>query len=32
MFEVQLVLRKALQNVWTQPLGDKKVRWETWTF
>ncbi|KAM6405481.1 poly(A)-specific ribonuclease PNLDC1 isoform 1-T1 [Pluvialis apricaria] len=25
MFEVQLVLRKALQNVWTQPLGDKKV-------
>ncbi|NXU51470.1 PNDC1 ribonuclease, partial [Turnix velox] len=25
MFEVQLVLRKALQNVWTQPLGDNKV-------
>ncbi|NWU72415.1 PNDC1 ribonuclease, partial [Pterocles burchelli] len=25
MFEVQLVLRQALQNVWTQPLGDKKV-------
>ncbi|XP_075269832.1 poly(A)-specific ribonuclease PNLDC1 isoform X2 [Opisthocomus hoazin] len=24
-FEVQLVLRQALQNVWTQPLGDKKV-------
>ncbi|XP_064303028.1 poly(A)-specific ribonuclease PNLDC1 isoform X2 [Phalacrocorax carbo] len=28
MFEVQLVLRQALQNVWTQPLGDKKVRWK----
>lgn len=26
IFEVQLVLRQALQNVWTQPLGDKKVR------
>ncbi|NXI45471.1 PNDC1 ribonuclease, partial [Galbula dea] len=25
MFEVQLVLRQALRNVWTQPLGDKKV-------
>ncbi|XP_068255231.1 poly(A)-specific ribonuclease PNLDC1 isoform X2 [Nyctibius grandis] len=25
MFEVQLVLRQALQNVWTQSLGDKKV-------
>ncbi|KFP26877.1 Poly(A)-specific ribonuclease PARN-like domain-containing protein 1, partial [Colius striatus] len=25
MFEVQLVLRQALQNVWTQPLEDKKV-------
>ncbi|NXH11114.1 PNDC1 ribonuclease, partial [Bucco capensis] len=25
MFEVQLVLRQGLQNVWTQPLGDKKV-------
>uniref|UniRef100_A0A8C3KBB7 PARN like, ribonuclease domain containing 1 n=1 Tax=Calidris pygmaea TaxID=425635 RepID=A0A8C3KBB7_9CHAR len=25
VFEVQLVLREALQNVWTQPLGDKKV-------
>ncbi|KFO89536.1 Poly(A)-specific ribonuclease PARN-like domain-containing protein 1, partial [Buceros rhinoceros silvestris] len=25
MFAVQLVLRQALQNVWTQPLGDKKV-------
>ncbi|XP_075002356.1 poly(A)-specific ribonuclease PNLDC1 isoform X2 [Calonectris borealis] len=25
MFEVQLVLRQALQNVWTQPLGHKKV-------
>ncbi|NXL41650.1 PNDC1 ribonuclease, partial [Podilymbus podiceps] len=25
MFEVQLVLRQALQNVWTEPLGDKKV-------
>ncbi|NXN21313.1 PNDC1 ribonuclease, partial [Nycticryphes semicollaris] len=25
IFEVQLVLRNALQNVWTQPLGDKKV-------
>ncbi|XP_055569339.1 poly(A)-specific ribonuclease PNLDC1 isoform X2 [Falco cherrug] len=25
VFEVQLVLRQALQNVWTQPLGDKKV-------
>ncbi|KFQ17116.1 Poly(A)-specific ribonuclease PARN-like domain-containing protein 1, partial [Merops nubicus] len=25
LFEVQLVLRQALQNVWTQPLGDKKV-------
>ncbi|NXP07124.1 PNDC1 ribonuclease, partial [Thinocorus orbignyianus] len=24
-FEVQLVLRKGLKNVWTQPLGDKKV-------
>ncbi|KFV95776.1 Poly(A)-specific ribonuclease PARN-like domain-containing protein 1, partial [Eurypyga helias] len=25
MFEVQLVLRQGLQNVWTQPIGDKKV-------
>ncbi|XP_064014322.1 poly(A)-specific ribonuclease PNLDC1 isoform X2 [Pogoniulus pusillus] len=25
IFEVQLVLRRALQNVWTQPLGGKKV-------
>uniref|UniRef100_A0A8C8ARV1 PARN like, ribonuclease domain containing 1 n=1 Tax=Otus sunia TaxID=257818 RepID=A0A8C8ARV1_9STRI len=25
MFKVQLVLREALQNVWTQPLEDKKV-------
>ncbi|NXG28072.1 PNDC1 ribonuclease, partial [Dromaius novaehollandiae] len=25
MFEVQLVLRQALQNVWTQPLGDREV-------
>ncbi|XP_053920005.1 poly(A)-specific ribonuclease PNLDC1 isoform X2 [Cuculus canorus] len=25
VFEVQLVLRRALQNVWTEPLGDKKV-------
>ncbi|NWR76109.1 PNDC1 ribonuclease, partial [Centropus unirufus] len=25
MFEVQLVLRQALQNVWTELLGDKKV-------
>ncbi|NXD76651.1 PNDC1 ribonuclease, partial [Halcyon senegalensis] len=25
MLEIQLVLRQALQNVWTQPLGDKKV-------
>ncbi|XP_065536544.1 poly(A)-specific ribonuclease PNLDC1 isoform X3 [Lathamus discolor] len=25
MLEVQLVLRQALQNVWTQPLGIKKV-------
>ncbi|KFQ36117.1 Poly(A)-specific ribonuclease PARN-like domain-containing protein 1, partial [Mesitornis unicolor] len=25
MLEVQLLLRQALQNVWTQPLGDKKV-------
>ncbi|NWQ77517.1 PNDC1 ribonuclease, partial [Columbina picui] len=25
MIELQLVLRQALQNVWTQPLGDKKV-------
>ncbi|KAM6081765.1 poly(A)-specific ribonuclease PNLDC1 isoform 3-T3 [Chlamydotis macqueenii] len=25
MFEVQLVLRQALKNVWTQPLEDKKV-------
>ncbi|NXP83147.1 PNDC1 ribonuclease, partial [Ramphastos sulfuratus] len=25
MFEVQLVLRRALQNVWTQPLGGKKI-------
>ncbi|NWW42936.1 PNDC1 ribonuclease, partial [Pedionomus torquatus] len=24
-FEVQLVLRKGLQNVWTQSLGDRKV-------
>lgn len=25
MLEVQLVLRQALENVWTEPLGDKKV-------
>ncbi|KFP86718.1 Poly(A)-specific ribonuclease PARN-like domain-containing protein 1, partial [Acanthisitta chloris] len=25
MLEVQLVLRQALQNVWTEPLGDKRV-------
>ncbi|NXN99988.1 PNDC1 ribonuclease, partial [Rhinopomastus cyanomelas] len=25
MLQVQLVLREALQNVWTQPVGDKKV-------
>ncbi|XP_067149619.1 poly(A)-specific ribonuclease PNLDC1 isoform X1 [Apteryx mantelli] len=25
MFEVQLVLRRALKNVWTQPLGDNEV-------
>ncbi|KAF2974377.1 hypothetical protein EK904_009937, partial [Melospiza melodia maxima] len=25
MIEVQLVLRQALENVWTEPLGDKKV-------
>ncbi|XP_032867554.2 poly(A)-specific ribonuclease PNLDC1 isoform X4 [Tyto alba] len=25
VFEIQLVLRQALQNVWTQPLGYKKV-------
>ncbi|NWT05404.1 PNDC1 ribonuclease, partial [Mionectes macconnelli] len=25
MLEVQLVLRQALQNVWTEPLGSKKV-------
>ncbi|NXU18925.1 PNDC1 ribonuclease, partial [Pardalotus punctatus] len=25
MLEVQLVLRQALQNVWTKPLGDKKL-------
>ncbi|XP_054018730.1 poly(A)-specific ribonuclease PNLDC1 [Dryobates pubescens] len=25
MFDVQLVLRRAFQNVWTQPLGGKKV-------
>ncbi|NWJ06480.1 PNDC1 ribonuclease, partial [Crypturellus undulatus] len=25
MFEVQLVLRQALQNVWTLPLGDNEV-------
>ncbi|NWS17426.1 PNDC1 ribonuclease, partial [Pachyramphus minor] len=25
VFEVQLVLRQALQNVWTEPLGNKKV-------
>ncbi|NXG47885.1 PNDC1 ribonuclease, partial [Psilopogon haemacephalus] len=25
IFEVQLVLRRALQNVWTQPLGGKKI-------
>ncbi|NXX77056.1 PNDC1 ribonuclease, partial [Urocolius indicus] len=25
MFEVQLVLRQGLQNVWTQPLEDKKI-------
>ncbi|NWI70614.1 PNDC1 ribonuclease, partial [Todus mexicanus] len=25
VLEVQLVLRQALQNVWTQPLGDRKI-------
>ncbi|NXB76123.1 PNDC1 ribonuclease, partial [Donacobius atricapilla] len=25
MLEVQLVLRQALENVWTEPLGDRKV-------
>ncbi|KAF4796295.1 poly(A)-specific ribonuclease PARN-like domain-containing protein 1 isoform X3 [Turdus rufiventris] len=25
MLDVQLVLRQALENVWTEPLGDKKV-------
>ncbi|NXY81054.1 PNDC1 ribonuclease, partial [Alcedo cyanopectus] len=25
MLEIQLILRQALKNVWTQPLGDKKV-------
>ncbi|NXF18956.1 PNDC1 ribonuclease, partial [Rhodinocichla rosea] len=25
MIDVQLVLRQALENVWTEPLGDKKV-------
>ncbi|NWR13689.1 PNDC1 ribonuclease, partial [Emberiza fucata] len=25
MIEVQLVLRQALENVWTEPLGDRKV-------
>ncbi|NXT83094.1 PNDC1 ribonuclease, partial [Zapornia atra] len=25
MLVVQLILRQALQNIWTQPLGDKKV-------
>ncbi|NXX38873.1 PNDC1 ribonuclease, partial [Tricholaema leucomelas] len=25
IFEVQLVLRRALQNVWTEPLGGKKI-------
>ncbi|NWV42927.1 PNDC1 ribonuclease, partial [Grantiella picta] len=25
MLDVQLVLRQALQNVWTKPLGDKKL-------
>ncbi|NXY42263.1 PNDC1 ribonuclease, partial [Ceuthmochares aereus] len=25
VFEVQLILRQALQNVWTEPLGDKKI-------
>ncbi|NWY65524.1 PNDC1 ribonuclease, partial [Erithacus rubecula] len=25
MLEVQLVLRQALKNVWTEPVGDKKV-------
>ncbi|XP_048154230.1 poly(A)-specific ribonuclease PNLDC1 isoform X2 [Corvus hawaiiensis] len=25
VLEVQLVLRQALENVWTEPLGDKKV-------
>ncbi|NXD22508.1 PNDC1 ribonuclease, partial [Spelaeornis formosus] len=25
MLEVQMVLRQALENVWTEPLGDKKV-------
>ncbi|NXP57283.1 PNDC1 ribonuclease, partial [Chloropsis cyanopogon] len=25
MIDIQLVLRQALENVWTEPLGDKKV-------
>ncbi|XP_058275809.1 poly(A)-specific ribonuclease PNLDC1 isoform X1 [Hirundo rustica] len=25
MLDIQLVLRQALENVWTEPLGDKKV-------
>lgn len=28
MLDVQLVLRQVLKNVWTEPLGDKKVRWK----
>lgn len=28
MLDVQLVLRQALENVWTEPLGDTKVRWK----
>lgn len=32
MIEVQLVLRQALENVWTEPLGGKKVRWKCGPF
>lgn len=32
MLEVQLVLRQALQNVWTQPLEDGEVSWKLGPF
>lgn len=32
MLEVQLVLREALQNVWTQPLEDSEVSWKLGPF